>query len=192
MTMKTINVYNFNELSQEAKNKAVEEFRNKFETDLYFFSYFAQNEIIEKGFYGKIDLQYSFGNSFGDGLSFSCEYFDTKRLAKIFENILGKRKQKTIDLIINNCNFNLFGNTGRYYYAHINDLEFIFDDNINAPNIIEVVKKVEDELKSIYVNLCKKLETDGYNEIEYQNSDEYTAELLEINEYEFLENGKMI
>ncbi len=113
-------------------------------------------------------------------------------MAKIFENILGKRKQKTIDLIINNCNFNLFGNTGRYYYAHINDLEFIFDDNINAPNIIEVVKKVEDELKSIYVNLCKKLETDGYNEIEYQNSDEYTAELLEINEYEFLENGKMI
>jgi hypothetical protein len=190
--MRTINIYKFNELSNEAQKNAVTNCQNKFEIDLDFFIDDAKMQIVEQGFYGKIDLQYSFGNSFGDGLSFSCEYFDTKRLAKIFENILGERKQKTIDLIINNCNFNLFGNTGRYCYAHINDLEFIFDDNINAPNIIEVVKKVEDELKSIYVNLCKKLETDGYNEIEYQNSDEYTAELLEINEYEFLENGKMI
>jgi hypothetical protein len=149
-------------------------------------------QIVEQGFYGKIDLQYSLGYSQGDGLSFSCEYFDTKRLTKIFENILGKGKQKTIDLIISNCNFNLFGSTGRYCYAHTNDLEFIFDDNIDTPNIIEVVKKVEDELKSIYVNLCKKLETDGYNEIEHQLSYEYIADLLEVNDYEFLENGQIL
>jgi hypothetical protein len=190
--MKTIQIYNFNELSQEAKDYAINQCKDKFETDLDFYYDNCIEAIKEKGFFGNIKLQYSLSYCQGDGVSFSCEYFDTKRLNKIFENILGQRKQKTIDLIINNCYFNLVGNTGRYCYAHINDLEFIFDDNINAPNIIEVVKKVENELKSIYIDLCKKLETDGYNEIEHQLSYEYIADLLEVNDYEFLENGQIL
>jgi hypothetical protein len=190
--MKTIQIYNFNELSQEAKDYAINQCKDKFETDLDFYYDNCIEAIKEKGFFGNIKLQYSLSYCQGDGVSFSCEYFDTKRLNKIFENILGQRKQKTIDLIINNCYFNLVGNTGRYCYASSRDLEFRFDDNINAPNIEEVVGKVEDKLREMYLSLCEELIQNGYAEIEHQFSNEYISELLEANDYEFLEDGQLI
>lgn len=190
--MKTINVYLFNELSHEAKQNAIKNCQNKFETDLDFFYDDCIEKIEEKGFFGNIRLNYSLGYCQGDGLNFSCEYFSSEKLNKIFENILGEGKQKTIDAIINNSYFKLNNSNKRYCYASTKDLDYIFDDNIDAPNIEEVVRKVEDKLKSIYIDLCRELELNGYNEIEYQGSYDYIANLLEENEYEFLENGQII
>jgi len=105
---------------------------------------------------------------------------------------LGSGKDKTIEVILNNSYFKLNGNSGRYCYANIGDIEYIFDDNINAPNIEEVVGKVETKLLEIYLNLCSELEKMGYDEIEYQYSDEFVSnELIEL-EFEFTENGKII
>lgn len=190
--MITIQVYNFNELSHEAKQIAIENFRGKSEVFLDFFNDEAKEIINERGFKGNIKLQYSLSNCQGDGLSFGCEWFSSQKLHEIFVEVLGTGKDKTIETILNNSYFTLKGNTGHYCYAHKNDLEYIFDDNINAPNIEEVVGKVEEKLMEIYLDLCKELEEIGYNEIEYQYSDEYISELLEVNEYEFTEYGKII
>ena len=190
--MKTIQVYNFNELSQCGKDTAISNFKNRHEIHLDFFNDEAKEIINERGFKGDIKLQYSLSNSQGDGLSFGCEWFDSQKLHEIFVEVLGTGKDKTIEVILNNSYFKLNGNSGRYCYSHKNDLEYIFDDNINAPNIEEVVGKVEAKLVEIYLNLCGELENIGYNEIEYQYSDEYISELLEVNEYEFTENGKLI
>ena len=190
--MKTIQVYNFNELSQCGKETAIKNFRGEGEIHLDFFNDEAKEIISQRGFKGNIKLQYSLSNSQGDGLSFGCDYFDSEKLHEIFVEVLGTGKDKTIEVILNNSYFKLNGNSGRYCYANIGDLEYIFDDNISAPNIEEVVGKVEEKLVEIYLDLCKELENIGYNEIEYQYSDEYISELLEVNEYEFLENGKII
>jgi hypothetical protein len=190
--MTTIQVYNFNELSQEAKQTAINNFRDNYEINLDFFNDEAKEIISERGFKGNIKLQYSLSNSQGDGLSFGCDYFDSQKLHEIFVEVLGSGKDKTIETIINECSFSLIGNNGRYCYAHENDLDFCFTYNIYAPNIEEVVGKVKEKLTEIYLDLCKELENIGYNEIEYQYSDEYISEILEINEYEFLENGKRL
>lgn len=190
--MTTIQVYNFNELSQVAKETAINNFKNNYEINLDFFNDEAKEIISERGFKGNILLQYSLSNSQGDGLSFGCDYFDSQKLHEIFIEVLGSGKDKTIETILNNSYFKLNGNSGRYCYANIGDLEYIFDDNINTPNIEEVVGKVEAKLVEIYLKLCSELENIGYNEIEYQYSNEYISEILEINEYEFLENGKRI
>ena len=52
--------------------------------------------------------------------------------------------------------------------------------------------KVENLLRDLYVTLCKQLEKAGYEEIEYQQSDEAIRETLIENQYEFLSNGKII
>jgi hypothetical protein len=190
--MKTIQIYNFNELSQCGKETAINNFKDRHEIDLDFFNDEAKEIISQRGFKGNIKLQYSLSNCQGDGLSFGCDYFDSEKLHEIFVEVLGMGKDKTIETILNNSYFKLNGNSGRYCYANIGDLEYIFDDNINAPNIEEVVGKVEKKLVEIYLDLCKELENIGYNEIEYQYSDEYIAnELIEL-EFEFTEYGKII
>ncbi len=190
--MKTIQVYNFNELSQTAKETAINNFRGEGEVFLDFFNDDCKEIINQRGFRGNIKLQYSLSNCQGDGLSFGCEWFDSEKLHEIFVEVLGSGKDKTIDAIINECSFSLIGNNGRYCYAHENDLDFCFTDNIYAPNIEEVVGKVKEKLTEIYLNLCSELEKIGYDEIEYQYSDEYIANELIEREYEFLENGKRI
>lgn len=191
--MKTIKIYNFNELSQEAKDTAINNFRGEGEVFLDFFNDDCIQIINERGFKGNIKLQYSLSNCQGDGLSFGCDYFDSQKLHEIFKEVLGSGKDKTIEILMNNyAYFTLDGNNSRYCYAHKNDLEYIFDDNINAPNIEEVVGKVEAKLVEIYLNLCKELEKMGYDEIDYQYSDEYIITELIEREYEFLENGKKL
>ena len=44
---------------------------------------------------------------------------------------------------------------------------------------------------TLYVKICKELEQYGYNEIEYQNSEEVFRETCEANEYTFLSDGTM-
>jgi hypothetical protein len=190
--MTTIQIYNFNELSQTAKDTAINNFKDRHEIHLDFFNDDCIQIINERGFKGNIKLQYSLSNCQGDGLSFGCDYFDSEKLHEIFREVLGSGKDKTIETILNNSYFKVKGISGRYCYAHENDLEYTFDDNISAPNIEEVVGKVKEKLVEIYLNLCSELEKIGYDEIEYQYSDEYIAnELIEL-EYNFTEYGKII
>jgi hypothetical protein len=45
--------------------------------------------------------------------------------------------------------------------------------------------------ENIYIPLCQRVAQRGYDEIEYQESEECFAETCEANEYTFLENGEM-
>ena len=176
--MTTIQIYNFNELSHEAKETAINNFRGEGEVFLDFFNDDCVQIINERGFKGNIKLQYSLSNCQGDGLSFGCDYFDSQKLHEIFIEVLGTGKDKTIETIINECSFSLVGNNGHYCYANKNDLDFCFTDNVYAPNIEKVVGKVKEKLLEIYLKLCSELEKMGYDEIDYQYSDEFIANEL--------------
>ena len=189
--MKTIEIelYKFTELSENAKNKAIENER-KHEIEFDWFSDFCHEQISENGFKGNIKLQYSLSCSQGDGLSFSCDYFDN--LNALFIEILGTEKQKTIDTILNNISFKCDGNNGRYCYASKNDITLELDDyKANNHLIHEIVSKVENKLKDLYIYLCNQLEKQGYDDIEYQYSDEYITETLTENDCYFTIDGKI-
>lgn len=192
--MKTIEIqlYKFNELSENAKNNAIENERNnENNVDLFFFSDMAKEQIFENGFKGNIEIQYSLNYCQGDGLSFNCDYYD--KLNDLFVEILGINKQKTIDCLINNCSFKLKSTNNRYCYASKRDLDFELNNYyVKSQNNIDlVIDKVREKLENLYMNLCKDLENQGYKEIEYQNSDECITENLIINDYDFTEKGEM-
>ena len=187
--MKTIEIelYKFTELSENAKNVAIENER-KNEIQFDWFSDFCHEQISENGFKGNIKLQYSLSCSQGDGLSFSCDYFDN--LNALFIEILGTEKQKTIDTILNNISFKCDGNNGRYCYASKNDITLELDDYKGNNYLIhEIVSKVESKLKDLYIDLCNQLEKQGYDDIEYQYSEEYITETLIENDYYFTIDG---
>ena len=57
--------------------------------------------------------------------------------------------------------------------------------------IHEIVSKVESKLKDLYIDLCNQLEKQGYDDIEYQYSDEYITETLTENDCYFTIDGKI-
>ena len=190
MRVQEVKLYTFNELSEDSKQLAIRNYRNNNqETFMDFFTDDAIEQIHEAGFKGDIKLAYSFSYSQGDGLSFSCDYFDSKVLHGLFQDVLGSVfKDKTIEFLINNSEFRLKGNTGQYAFALASQIEFSSCLDYRR-NIDILFLQVERRIMEIYVHLCHKLERQGYNEIEHQSSDEYISDNLISNECEFTADG---
>jgi len=187
MKTHTINSYSFNELSEEAKKKAIENERNTMEVILDFW----KNECIdiakENGF-NDIKLSYSLGYSHGDGVNFSCKDFDIDTFLKKHvtkESIRNVLKQYLV--------IQITGNKGRYCFASKNDVDIYMEGNrrVDYTNIDKLVGTLRQSLEGLYMSLCNEFERIGYADIENQQSDEYISENLEQNEIQFDENGKI-
>lgn len=192
MRQETITILNFQELSEEAKQAAIEKYRNNIDYDLDFFNDECVDQIKEAGFENPI-LAYSLSYSQGDGLSFKADNYS--KLSELFLKVLGKGKEKTAELLANNCTQRITGNNGHYQYANKNQIELQLENYtssfITSDRIDEIVERVQFELRDIYMDLCSKLKKQGYDDIEYQSSDEGISEILIANDYEFTENGKI-
>jgi len=187
-------VFAFDELSKEAKENAIEQYRKHSQEHgeyLHFFAESCDHYFTEAGF-ENTKLRYSLGYSQGDGLSFSAESYS--KLEELYNKVLGKGKEKTSKLLADNTSVSISQNNGYYAYASKNDVELLVEDYTStyydsAKRIDEVCAKVEELLQEIYMDLCSTLEKNGYAEIEYQDSDEAIMEDIKVNEYEFEEDG---
>jgi hypothetical protein len=186
-------VFAFDELSKEAKENAIEQYRKHSQEHgeyLLFFAESCDHYFTEAGF-ENTKLNYSLNYSQGDGLSFSAENYS--KLEELYNKVLGKGKEKTSKLLADSTSVSISHNKGRYAYASKNDVELLVEDYAstyhNVDRIDEVCAKVEELLQEIYIDLCSTLEENGYAEIEYQDSDEAILEDIEANEFEFEEDG---
>lgn len=169
--MKTITkeytLYEFKELSEEAKNSAIERYRNTcYEYELPFLEEDMQyhlEELLKKNRMKCSDskVYYDLSYSQGSGAMFT-----------------GTVEWKSY--IVNIKHY------GRYY--HYNSKEFTIE---SAKTSKEARAEVYAEFNELYVDICKELERLGYNHIEDYTSDESIADILEANEYEFLEDGSI-
>jgi len=184
-------VYSFSELSDDAKQVAIENYRNRFD-DWHFENQCLAddfNEQIKAEGFENPRVQFCLSYSQGDGLSFSADGYS--HLYDVVLSVVGSHKPKTAQLIADNISLEIKGNTGRYCYASTNDISGRIDYWRNdTPNIDDVVSEVVDELSDRYMDLCSELENQGYEHYEYIMSDEAIAETLEINEYLFTKDGR--
>lgn len=174
--MKTItkeyNLYTFDELSQEAKDKARNKF-NEFEDYPFLQDDLRENiyeELKERGIKvlgvatsanPSIRPLYSLGYSQGDGLMFEG------------------------DFEWNGYNVNV-KHSGHYYHENSKVIT-ITDEEGNEPETNEP----EEAFNAIYKEVCKIVRDIGYSQIEYNQSEECFAETCEANEYNFLSDGTM-
>lgn len=163
MKTKTIQLFSYEELSQEAKNKARSKWNETNDNPLMqsHMINMLKEKLEERGITydtGSIDVRYSLGYNQGDGF--------------MFEGIFTWKGKQII----------IKHDASRYYHSKTAD--FDYDDR--ELNYVEL-----GQFKTVYESICKEMEQLGYDEIEYQQSEEVFAQECEANDYTFREDGTM-
>jgi len=197
--MRTIEtkLFSFNELSEEAKENAIENQRNNehyldYEWWDFVYEDFHQ-KIKDRGF----DITNIYFRGFwsqGDGAMFEYDGLDSKLLDEAVDSlklpewkkavlkngyISGKGRQSGHYCHEKSCSHNIYveSDNGMQYYDNI---ESLFDKHHTD---------IEDYIEEVYVDLCQELYSVLEKEYEWLMSDESISDHLIANEYEFEEDG---
>lgn len=197
----TFNVYSFKELSEEAKEKAIESFRD----DGSYLSWQdeAVNSIeeISKAMNCKAEW-YSY-----DGIKYYVSF--TSNEYEDIEALEGKRAYAYIvnNYLMPNKSYKIYWKDkciytdGRKNWKRKSNLFYSWDDcpftgYIMDYCFIEAWKSWEKNFNKYstvgeFINLvADTLAEDWTKDNEYQQTDEYIIEMIEVNDYEFLEDGR--
>ena len=199
-------VYNFSELSEDAKEKVKQwyldddfrpcEFENIYTEDL---RYLFNNSDLK--------LQFSLSYCQGDGLNIYgkldlMDVFtairDTEHSGDLFEqykDLFSKHEQKTIEAYMEVCGREVELPYNRHYCYCIDDRVDFADDWIESleycryKNIqIDTIRKMEKLVGRMFENLSATYEKYGYDYF-YNADDEVVNETCEENGWRFLEDG---
>lgn len=166
-----IKLYSYDELSQEAKDKAREDYNSEGDNTPFLtddFREYIHEELTARGYTVEgistsenpsIVPYYSLSYSQGDGLMFEATVTDKKGNSYTIKH------------------------SGHYYHERSTQIEGV-DQEGN-----EIGTKDFEE--NVYIPICKAVAQRGYDEIEYANSEESFRETCEANEYTFEANGRM-
>lgn len=163
-------VYLFKDLNNEAKERARNWFRIT-NDDPFMQSHMInllKEELEDQGikYNDTIDVRYSLSNCQGDGFMFIGEFY---------------WKQYTIYIT---------HSKSRYFHSNTANIEIQETDNLGF-HMDEDHEDVK-EFYSLYKKVCKTMERQGYDYIDYVNSAEYVDEALEANEYTFTAQGERL
>jgi hypothetical protein len=178
-------VYKFEELSDEAKQVAIDNNRD-INTDYEWWNPMFEGftELLEKqGFY-ETEIYFSGFYSQGDG---AC--FDGKVDAlKFAESINEKRVARLIDAGILE-GFTIEKTSFSNHYSH-EKTRYVDVWREDRKNIDRVLVSMCEEIEEKRLSLSKQIYNDLYKAYEELQSDEFISGTLIVNEYEFLSNGK--
>jgi hypothetical protein len=166
--MKTITkkykIYTFDELDQKAKDKARQSFNE--DMDYPFLTDDLREYIYEELKEKKLKV-------ISEDITpyYSLSYCQGDGL--MFEATLEDKKG----------NIYIIKHSGHYYHERSTDIT----GTDKKGNYIDTT----DFEENTYIPICQKVAKMGYDEIEYNESEEAFAETCEANEYTFLEDGRM-
>ncbi len=175
MRQETINIYKFEELSDEAKEKAIEKFR------------YSNQEYAWSAEWR--DSLNAFADKFGVYIkNWACNAYETPYFRFSFkndderENMAGVRLWKYLqnnhaDIIAKWDECPLTGYCGDYSAL------YELAQFVKKPDKRDFNQLITDSLHTFF--------KDWQNDMEYQDSDEYISEHIIANEYEFTENGSI-
>lgn len=189
---KKIKVYNFNELSQDAKERALSDYiQNGMDYEWYDF---IVDDAKEIGNIIGIDIDNVYFSGFysqGDGACFTGKYQYKKdyvkklkeyapkdgELHRIAEELFKIQKKNFYQVMA------WVNHRGHYYHEMCTDISVERNDYAQFDDGEDIKELLRDFMRWIYKSLEK--------EYDYLTSEECFAENCEANEYTFLENGKM-
>ena len=186
--MRTINVYEFDELSSEVQKKVIDRYR-----DAYVDIEDAMNiEFIN--YVGDLDfmLSYSLSCCQGDGVSFTGTAEGREEVLKLANLVYsGKVPRKILRLINWGIIIDVQFVRNNSHYVHKYTVDVIVESLIPCHYYIyRAICEFERAIKQWYLNTCNALEIFGYNTIDTMRSDDYVREGIIANYLEFTEDGK--
>lgn len=199
--MKTLEIqlFNFDELSKESKENAIQNYIKKNREFLQelnsqmFYDDLPYNLEIKEPLFENPKFEYSLSYRQGDGLSFSFDIDIIDYLNKYFTNL----KDSVKNVISEYCTFSANGNNGYYCYGHKNQIDLYLDfyNRSSYDNLEGVINEVLEHIQDNYLEICSKLEEEGYNNIyDWENDKDYILnEIYNSEEYDpiFLSTGEI-
>lgn len=197
MQIVNVPIYKFDELSDEAKRRAIEDHRD-------YLRKISSREITGKfarEFASKLDplgypssnIQWGRGYCQGDGVAF-YGHIDRDNLRQIAQRLLGAKVYKDFTRVYNaGCDgsYVIRPNSYGLRYSHCNTMYVEFEDYTRdwdrVDEVFELLRgAITKEIKEVSI----QLEELGYKIIEAQESDESVLEELKVLDYDFLVSGK--
>jgi len=191
----TTTVYNFNELSNNAKEKVKEWYLNGQDAEFFYEDSMAYiNELFPNS---KLDIQFSLGYCQGDGFNIYGEisFFD---LMKNLKDKFTEKEKRFLEWAFNESGINSYTMqmNNHYYYCNAFLHEFTEDvfyelDYYRMKNIKkDILDKFNTEARYYIGYICKEFENDGYDYF-YEVSNEELEDWADANGYEFTEDGNI-
>jgi hypothetical protein len=155
-----------------------------------------KERLFEFGFKAGVKVEFSLGYSQGDGVAFYGEIDFLKWVAKNEDKFTSK-ELKRLKWLYNEELFhiNIGRNTYGYHYSHAYTMECLVIEELwrralrDEDVLAEVMEKLQSVIKEQIVELSKDFEHDGYEELEYHESNEYIRDMILANGYEFTSSG---
>ena len=187
--IKTYTVYEFSELSDQAKEKAFNWLCGDVVNDR--FTFFKEDcyNILDEVYGIKVSrLHYSFSNSQGDGLSFDCDNLISGKVLNLI-TASDKVSQATKDNIIKlqDALQVKTSNESRYTYHHRNQVNVYLSNDYDGLVPDFIMDDVRKAFEDVYIKIAKELEDNGhqYNDVTLDDVAEY-ADMMKI---DFYRNG---
>lgn len=172
----TVSVYTYKDLDQKARKRAHDKFLEHcdYSTILNETLHASVIDLLEEQKIGqaceKIQVYYSLGYSQGDGVCFIGK-FDFRYEGNVYIAYVE--------------------HTGRYYHKLSVNISIFNDEDPDVFVLSDTYHGARNCFKKKYYNICDKLEREGYEIIEQEESEENFEELCNINNWEFFKNGTM-
>jgi len=198
--MKTIELYEFNELNEDAKAYAIDKYRYQFsEYDAEYLTEWFESELYNAYGLEDVEVLWSLSHSQGDGVSFTGEISEDALsiILKAYDPIVYDRFQafkRRYDTVIN---IDIRRVNYRYYHEYSATIDIDADSDVynedDVTSDIDTLEALMDDVSTTieraYIDICQTLKREGYDYISNVESDENTIEDLLIGGCLFYENG---
>lgn len=197
MRTEKINIYSFNELSEDAKQKAIENNRYTSVEDSEWYDYVY--EWFNETYGAMFDIEcisFSGFYSQGDGAMFEYSGASDKLLKEAINSLgLSPLRQKWFLAF---SDISIKGHHAGHYYherscTHDMNIGAFMDDR-NADNVYNFIELYADDvaeyIEGEYISACNDLYCRLRDEYEHLTSDEYISDYLSESDQEFTSDGE--
>jgi len=175
-------VYKFEELSDEAKDRAIEKYQSKMNVcELALTDGDCYNLMCEEAGFLNSEIEYSGFYSQGDGASFMADIDTESFLVGKYECLKELDFHLEIRIRRNNT-----------YHEYSKVVVPLYVEDAIAEEHMKLIEELSDEVEQLRVDLCHDIYRALEIDYEYQTSNEAISETLIANEYEFDEQGNMV
>ena len=189
----------FKRLSKAARARAIENTRDFLREDLCceHITELFREHLSEHGF-PDMELSWSLSYCQGDGVAFKGP-IDMDELAK-HEPYIVEQLARGVLLGINPDDWEWSGKIEQHgHYSHWNSMDVELEwalmweeETEHAKSLTEICRAIRAHIAERCKQLSREMEKMGYDEIEYQTSEEHAIETIEDNDWRFDRDGDLL
>jgi hypothetical protein len=195
--MKIINVehtvYQFSELSEDAKAKAISEYLESQDYRADIFKEYVIENLENSYGLENLDTTFSLSYSQGDGLCIFGKITETELYGEKFRSIAfeGIDEADVVPFQERECIWEVEFHKFTHHYNHEKTVEISIDNCCELTQEEGVIAdKMLENIKKWYFKFCKEWKKNGY-EFFYEMDENYFTEICEANDYWFKEDGSL-